>query len=145
MVAFKKPNAPVVLSVVRGGKPLELTVTVGTRPDLEGLGELDKKDEPRGATKARLGLEVQQIDPRLAESAGIPRQGALITEVAPGSPAEKAGLSRGMVIVELNHKPINSRDEVVAALKEAKGPVVLLKLAVPGGGTTRTLRAVELP
>jgi DNA polymerase (family 10) len=51
----------------------------------------------------RLGLAFQDMDVRLAEATGLPKQGALVVEVAPGSPAEEAGLRRGMAIVELKH------------------------------------------
>ncbi len=144
-VALKRPESQVTLSVLRGGKPLELKVRLGVRPDLENVGDLDKKPGEGSDSRKRLGMSVQEVDPRLAESSGLPRQGALVVEVQPGSPADLAGLQRGMVVVEVNRKPIRSRDELIAALKDLKsGSVALLKTAIPGN-SGRTIQAVEVP
>ncbi len=50
-----------------------------------------------------LGVLVQQVTPEIAESLGLKEpQGALVSDVTPGSPAEKAGIKRGDVIVEFD-------------------------------------------
>jgi serine protease Do len=145
LVALKRPESTVVLAVLRGGKPLEVKVRLGVRPDLENLGELDKKSPEAGDPRKRLGMSVQDVDPRMAESAGLPRQGGMVVEVLPGSPAELAGLQRGMVVVEVNRKAVRSRDELLAALKDLKpGMVALLKTAQPGS-TGRSILALEIP
>ncbi len=53
-----------------------------------------------------LGVLVQQVTPEIAESLGLKEpQGALVSDLTPGSPAEKAGIKRGDVIVEFDgHK-----------------------------------------
>jgi S1-C subfamily serine protease len=85
------------------------------------------------------------MDPRLAEGAGMPRNSALVIGVTPGSAADEAGFMRGMAIVELNRKPINSRDELTGALKALKpGAVALFRVALPGT-STRQLVALEVP
>jgi serine protease Do len=67
-----------------------------------------------------------------------------VVEVSPGSPAEKAGLSRGLVVIEVNHKPIRGRDDLAAALKDLKsGTSTLLRVTDARGD--RRLMALELP
>jgi serine protease Do len=145
VVAMKRPETTVALGVVRGGKPMEVKVKLGVRPDLENYGELEKKSSEGGDSRKRLGMSVQEVDPRMAEASGLPRQGAMVVEVLPGSPADQAGLQRGMVVVEVNRKPVRSRDELIAALKDLKaGTVALLKTATPGSNS-RILIAVEVP
>ncbi len=144
VIALKRPDATVVLQVVRAGKLLPVKVKLGVRPDLENIGELKKK-EPANADPHRLGLAFQDMDVRLAEATGLPKQGALVVEVAPGSPAEEAGLRRGMAIVELNRAPVRTRDDLLLGLKGLKpGAVALLRVALPGAGG-RSLVALELP
>jgi serine protease Do len=144
IVALKRPDSTVTLSVVRNGKPIEVKVTLGVRPDLESVGDLKKRAAPTEDSQ-RLGLSFQDIDPRLADATGLPRQGALVVEVAPGSPAEEAGLRRGMAVIELNRRPIRNRDELLAALKQLKsGGVALLRVALPGSAQ-RSLLALEIP
>ncbi len=145
VVALKRPDSVVKLAVVRAGKPVELKVTLGVRPDLENLGELEKKPAEGNDTHRRLGISFQDVDPRMAEAAGVPRQGALVIDVQPGSVAEVAGLRRGMVIVELNRKPVLNRDQLFSSLKDLKpGAVALFRVAV-AGSAGRQLVAVEAP
>ncbi|MCA3015661.1 MAG: trypsin-like peptidase domain-containing protein [Myxococcaceae bacterium] len=145
MVGLKRPDAPATLSLWREGKPLELKVTLGTRPDVEGIGAVERPqegDEKRPAAP-RLGLAFDDLDPRFASATGL-KGGAAVVEVTPGSPAEKGGLRRGMVVTEANHKPVKNRDELLKELKAVRpGDVVLLRTVVPGGG--RGLQAIEVP
>jgi serine protease Do len=145
VVALKKPDSTVTLSVVRAGKPVELKVKLGVRPDLEHLGELERKPAEGNESHRRLGISFQDIDPRMAEATGIPRQGALVVDVTPGSPAERAGMRRGMVVVEVNRKAVSGRDQLLTTLKELKpGSVALLRVAMTGA-QGRQLIAIDVP
>ena len=54
-----------------------------------------------------LGVSVQDVTPQLAKQFGIEQpEGALVGEVIKGSPAEKAGIKRGDVIVTFNGKKV---------------------------------------
>ncbi|MDP1950985.1 MAG: DegQ family serine endoprotease [Nitrosomonas sp.] len=58
-------------------------------------------------TRGYLGIMIQPITTDLAESFGIePGQGILVAEVTKNSPAEKAGLRQGDVIVAFNGEPV---------------------------------------
>ncbi len=73
-------------------------------------------------------------------------QGALVEQVAAGSPADQAGLQQGDVITAVNSKTINGSDDLLSALANAK-PGQTLTLTVNRGGTTLTVHATlgELP
>jgi serine protease Do len=49
----------------------------------------------------------------------------VVTEVLPGSAAEKAGLTAGDVIFEVDRKPVASAEEAARALGKAKGTTLL--------------------
>ena len=54
-----------------------------------------------------LGVKIQQVTPDLAESMSLDRpRGALVADVTPTGPAEKAGIEAGDVIVEFNGRPV---------------------------------------
>jgi serine protease Do len=58
------------------------------------------------------GIETQEVTPDIANALGLDRPaGALVSEVHPMSPLNKAGVQRGDVIVSLNDKPIDSARE----------------------------------
>jgi serine protease Do len=55
-----------------------------------------------------LGVGIQAVTTELAESFHLDHtKGALVTNVVPGSPADKAGIKRGDVIVEYQGKPVS--------------------------------------
>jgi Do/DeqQ family serine protease len=61
-------------------------------------------------TRARLGVSIQQLTPQLASALGVKiSQGAVVGEVAPDSPAAKAGLRKEDVIVAMNGKEVDAR------------------------------------
>jgi serine protease Do len=54
-----------------------------------------------------LGVAIQNVDQALARSFGLTKpEGALVAQVTEGSPAAKAGLSSGDIILEFNGKPV---------------------------------------
>ncbi|MEZ5398413.1 MAG: DegQ family serine endoprotease [Bryobacteraceae bacterium] len=64
-------------------------------------------------TRARLGVMLQPLTPALAKAFGLKDpSGALVGEVEPGSPAAKAGLKSGDVIVKLNGEPIADSNQL---------------------------------
>lgn len=57
-----------------------------------------------------LGIHIQNIDADMAESFGLSQvQGAIVSNVAPGSPAAKAGLERGDIVLFFDDKEINEK------------------------------------
>lgn len=72
------------------------------------------------ASHAKLGVAVQEVNQTLAESFGLDRpEGALITNVEKGSPADRAGLKTGDVIRKLNEQPIVASSELSALIGQA--------------------------
>ncbi len=58
--------------------------------------------------RAYLGIKFQEVTKEIAESFGIDKPlGALITEVMKNSPAEKAGIKDGDIIIEINGKVVD--------------------------------------
>ena len=60
-----------------------------------------------------LGVDAQAVTPEIAEALGMPDPiGAIVRSVTKGGPADKAGLLRGDVIIELDGKKILSPAEL---------------------------------
>jgi serine protease DegQ len=81
-------------------------------------------------TRGWIGVVVQDITQELAESLKLPRAGgALVSEVLPGSPADKGGVKPGDVLIAVNSKPVADSAgmlNLIAALQP--GQQTLLKV-----------------
>jgi serine protease Do len=121
-VAATAPGTKAELTVIRDGYEKTLTVTVGKLTP-EKLASADTG----GSSLEKFGLTVQPLTPELAEQFGYKDdKGVLISEVASGSPAERANLQRGDLIVETNRQPVTSVDELRDALAKSEDSVLLL-------------------
>ena len=82
-------------------------------------------------TRGWIGVEVQEITPELAESFGMPNtDGALIAGVMRGSPADKAGIRPGDVLLAIEGKKITDAQnmlELIAALEPGKPGKISLR------------------
>jgi len=93
------------------------------------------------ATHARLGVVAQTLNQALARSFGLERaQGALIAQVAPGSPADKAGLQAGDVVLKYNGRLVDASGELAAMVGQSS-PGERVKLEVLREGRKRDIAA----
>jgi serine protease Do len=66
-----------------------------------------------------LGVMIQNVTPDLAKAFKLDRTtGALVGDVTPGSPADKAGLKSGDVITQLNGQPIEDASQLKLRVTE---------------------------
>ena len=83
----------------------------------------------KNAPKPRIGVTIGSVGAYVSASQGIIPQGALVMQVEQNSPAEKAGLKPGDIIVEADGEVIISNDQLVKKLQEmAAGDKVTLKV-----------------
>jgi len=79
-----------------------------------------------------LGVSVQDVSYDAARKAGLPKaQGALVMETTTGSPAEKAGLQKGDIILEYNGRPVPDsaflRNNIAAAKAGSAAKLTVLR------------------
>ncbi|GIW40049.1 MAG: peptidase [Candidatus Binatia bacterium] len=114
LVARTRPGKKVKVKVIRDGKPRTLEVTIA---------EMKEEEVEVATTETEdIGLTVQTLTPDLAESLGIERtlKGVLVTGVEPGSPADRAGLRRADVILEVDREPVEDADTFRKVLRAKK-------------------------
>jgi serine protease Do/serine protease DegQ len=79
-----------------------------------------------------LGISAQTLTADDAEALGLPRdtKGITVTDVSPASPAEKAGLERGDVILSVNDKPVATWEDLRVTIAQiAPGSTARLTLS----------------
>lgn len=143
-VRSKKPGTEVKITLVRDGKDESLKATLAERPDdldvvgkfipFEGSGTapeaIDKYlralEIPQidlglsgWGGRGRLGVYVQDLSDGLAEYFGVPEgKGVLVQDVVEDSPAQKAGIKAGDVIVKIGDERVADSQELIEAIGE---------------------------
>ena len=97
-------------------------------------------------TRGRIGVQIQELSQELAHSFGLNgTDGALVSSVARGGPAEKAGIKSGDVILEFNGKRVqDSRDLPLVVAASKPGTDVNVKIWRDGAENTLTVTVGEL-
>ncbi len=64
-------------------------------------------------TRGRIGVQIDQVSKDVAEAAGLPKpQGALVRAVEAGSPADKAGIEAGDIILRFDGRAIDRASDL---------------------------------
>lgn len=93
-------------------------------------------------TRSYLGFNLQDLDRNLAESYNLPKpEGSLITNVQPNSPAQKAGLKAGDIILKFNGTPISRTSELLNYLNRTM-PNQTVQLEVLRDDKKRNISAI---
>ena len=76
------------------------------------------------------GMEVNIVDQRIAKYFGLKNaEGVIISDIKKNSPAEKAGLKVGDIILEINGEKIQNEETIISIINDAKaGDVLDLKV-----------------
>jgi serine protease Do len=152
------PDHQVKLTVIRGGGEREIVATVGKRPmpkfdegafsmtmprmpDFPAVPPMHQMprveafppgapDQPfvwRMGSGRRIGVGVTTLTKQLSEHFGV-AGGLMINEVRADSPAAKAGLKAGDIIVEADGKEIKGEGDLIRAIQEKKDGDVTLTI-----------------
>jgi serine protease Do len=127
-VAETSPGSKATIGFIRDGETKSVDLTVGHFPNEKVAGN---DDGAQGGHKDALaGVGVADLDQGVRTEANIPEnvRGALITEVAPNSPAAEAGLAPGDVITEINHQPVRTAQDAVNDTQKPVGDQTLVKI-----------------
>jgi serine protease Do len=122
-VAKLRPGTKVKIVVIREGERKTIIAELGTYK----AGEQVMSSE--SGTTDKLGIIVEDLNDEIAGRLGYEGlSGVVVTSVEAGSEAKRKGIEPGMLIMEVNRKPVENRREFYNAIEQAfeKGVVLLL-------------------
>lgn len=146
-VSKSDPGSKVSMVIVRKGDKKTLTVTVGKAPRPSTFAF----STPRGSHIEILrrggmqGLRLRELNEQLAEYFGAPeKKGVLVEEVEKESPASKAGLKAGDVLVQVGKKKVDEIRDVSRILGAYdEGEKVEIEVLRKGSRQTLSLEVGE--
>jgi len=94
-----------------------------------------------------LGVYIQDVGPDVAKAFGLEQAGgALIGDVSPNTPASRAGLKKGDIILKLNGEPVDSRNQLTLRVSQTPpGTPVDLSIWRDGKAQDVKITLGELP
>lgn len=119
-VSDRAPGSQVKLDVLRDGKRVERTVTLGERPADEAAPEQPEEHAPPGIEW--LGLRYGDLTPAIRSSHRIPDgvQGAWVRAISPRSPLVDENVEAGDIITEIGGRPVRTVAELESVVKGAR-------------------------
>jgi len=117
---------------------IPIDVAMKVRGDLQQYGKV---------TRGRLGVVIQQVNPDLAKSFGLSKpEGALVSSVEEESPAARAGIKQGDVILGYNGEKIEQSADLPRLVGNTKpGQSALVRVWRDGSERTFSVAVGEMP
>ncbi|GMN04136.1 Do family serine endopeptidase [Erythrobacter sp. MTPC3] len=133
LVANLSPGTSVPITVLREGREVAVTATLGRRPSEEELLQSQQTFDPESeepmnpeetdsTIAEKLGLQVLAMTPQIARSLGVDEgtSGLVIGQVDPNSDAGTKGLRRGDIILSAQYNPVTTVEELRGAIAAAE-------------------------
>ena len=130
-------NTAIIASGQGIGFAIPINMAKEVAPQLQKRGHV---------TRGLLGVAIQDMTPELAKSLGLKEsKGALVSQVVPGGPADKAGIEQGDVIVNFDGQSVgDSKDLPRIVASTTVGKTVTVKLLRDGKEVERQARVGEM-
>jgi serine protease Do len=124
-ISTMMPAAKVDLHIWRNGAPRDVTVHLG---ELGTTMASTKPTDDQEGSSTLAGVSVENMNSDWAQQLKLPAstQGVVVTKVDPSSEAAEAGLHRGDVIQEVNHKQVKNTSDFEKAMSNSKDENLLL-------------------
>ena len=119
------------LELIREGKSINVKLKLDERPQNVGRVKMNPQLSPVVEKVELMGMTVEVLTDVNAEKLGVqPDIGLLISKIETGSPAEKAGMRTGMIILEIERETVNNIKifkKIVNEMDTSKGILFLVK------------------
>jgi serine protease Do len=125
LVSLSESGKTVNVELSRNGKSQSVSIRLESHTSPEARNSSSDRDN------GGVGLALRSLTPALRQELGVDdTQGAVVAEVAPGSPAGRAGLQPGDLVTEVGGKPVKDAGDLANTLhKLSSGQIARLKVS----------------
>lgn len=129
-------------AIIAGGQGISFSIPINLANSIVSQLRADGK-----VVRGWLGVIVQELSPEISKGLGLnTTDGALVSDIAPGGPADKAGIKRGDIIREVNGKKIIDMPELPKTIATYKPDTfATLKVIRDGKEQIMKVKLGELP
>ncbi len=101
--------------------------------------------ETGSVVRGWLGISVQDINEKLADALSISKKGVYVPDVTDNSPADKAGIKKGDVVISYNQKQVKDSSDLINFVGNTKpGTVVEIELLKRGNPKKKIVIKVKI-
>ncbi len=87
----------------------------------EAMRVADQLKASGKVTRGRIAVAIGEVTKEVADSIGLPKaEGALVSSVEPGGPADKAGIQPGDIILKFNGRPVETASDLPRMVGDLK-------------------------
>ena len=119
------------IKVLRNGKERTLNVAVTERPNAQRFSQQGSRPQPGGRPQrgANLGMQIEDLTPELARDLNLQSnlKGPVVVNVQFQGPADRAGLMRGDLILEVDRKKVSNTEQFLASIGKTKSHLVRIQ------------------
>ncbi|RME25874.1 MAG: PDZ domain-containing protein [Candidatus Zixiibacteriota bacterium] len=142
LVSTTKGGSKTPLEIVRNGKPLRLVATIADQDAVfaSATGTSPRIKIPGSAEWA--GMQLATFTKEIADQLGIEflkGGGVYVTGVTAGSPADRASITEGTVILQIKDTEVKTVEQLMAYVKNLSAQKVPLIVQEPDGGLGRVV------
>ena len=129
-----EPGQSQSIEIIREGKQVSFKVTPAQQADQSISADIPAFNSAvESGSESHLGMRVETLRQEIADQIGVSdSDGVVVTAIARGSTAQRAGLQPGVVVTEVNRQAIHTIDDFVTVMKSADSNAGILMLVKTG-------------
>jgi S1-C subfamily serine protease len=143
LVSTIRSGSTVPIRVLRDGDEVSLQATVADQNQYfasqQGTPGRQNRTAPADGSLEWLGMQLVNFTPDVARQLGIPHvEGVYVARVFPNTPADRASIAEGTIIMQVNNEPVGSTTDIMTADKAmGENSRVPLIVQEPDGSVAR--------
>lgn len=139
----------VPVKILSGGQEKNVKIKVSQRPGGPQMAkgpQKPKAESPKAKAPVNTGMSLEDVTPEIARELGMPdkTKGVVVVSTAYDGPADRAGVLRGDLILEVDRKPVTDVAAFYKMVKEKKSYLLRVRRGDPQGHEVFSVIVLDL-